>query len=169
MGLAEVASVLWSECAAEPDDYGTVVTLLLALGAFEQPGLEGLAVVEVENVVLARTLPAGDSGSLGVTVHLVGIHGSRSGLLGLGNGELAVFASGVGRRIVGIVRVDRLDALAGLELDRVVAGAAGAVDIDVSGHDVEAAVLGTLRVHAALYPLLFAVVEDTDVTDGVGG
>ena len=76
MGLGEIAAVLRSESAAEPDGYGRMVALLLGLGPVQEPGLEGLAVVEMEDVGRGSRVAAGHA--RGVAVEMVQRH--RPGL-----------------------------------------------------------------------------------------
>ena len=77
VGLGEVAAVVTLERAAEPDDGGRVGAFLLVLGALQEPGLKGLAVIEVQHLA-ATPLTAGHAGALahqGSLIHSA--HGRR--------------------------------------------------------------------------------------------
>ena len=50
MVAGKVAAVIALESTTEPDGYGRVVAFLFALGPLQEPGLEGLAVIEVQDL-----------------------------------------------------------------------------------------------------------------------
>ena len=127
MGLGEVTAVSRTESTAEPDGYGRMIPLLLLLGAVEQPGLEGLAVVEMEDVVGRRGVTAGHIRRLGIAGHAVERH-----LAGLGRIRAHEFCD-----------LARLDGLVGI-LARIAAGRTGGID-----ELVEAEAAGRIDLHRA--------------------